>query len=91
MQLDTVRLGGVLIWRTVTQALGRDGAQGAVSAAWLFHASERQHRAIRYTPGPVLALRVIAKFAHARLANGTIIGFSSRLVSGEFGNDPPAE
>jgi hypothetical protein len=67
--------------------LGRDAAQGAASAAWLFHASERQRRA---APGPVLALRVVAKCARygvARLANGTTIGFSSRLVSGAFGNN----
>jgi FixJ family two-component response regulator len=45
----------------------------------------------------VLALRVVAKCARygvTRLANGTTIGFGSRLVSGAFGNNgirPPNE
>jgi hypothetical protein len=65
----------------------RGTAQGAASAAWLFHASERQRRA---APGAVLALRVVAKCARygvAHIANGTTIGFGSRLVSGAFRNN----
>jgi hypothetical protein len=80
-------LGCVLNRRAVTQVPGRDVAQGAGSAAWLFHASERQRSD---APGPALALRVVAKFARfgvAQLANGTTIGFTSRLVSGAFGNN----